>query len=71
MLAGAMGEAQERLAGLPGLAEAAALASAAGPEKEQAASLPRDATADVWLREGEGMPKPGPFLPSWIPSAYG
>ncbi|KAL4439949.1 hypothetical protein ABPG75_002950 [Micractinium tetrahymenae] len=48
---GPSGEAQEPMAPLPGPPEAEALASVAGPEKEQAASLPRDATADVWLRE--------------------
>lgn len=50
--AGEAAEAQEPLAALQGLPEAEALASAAGPEREQALSLPRDATADVWLRDG-------------------
>ncbi len=50
--AGEAAEAQEPLAALPGPSEAEALASAAGPERLQALSLPRDATADVWLREG-------------------
>lgn len=50
--AGEVAEAQEPLAALPGPNEEEALASAAGPEREQAAGMPRDATADVWLREG-------------------
>jgi len=50
--AGPAAEAQEPTAALPGPPEAEALASAAGPEKEQALSMPRDATADLWLREG-------------------
>lgn len=50
--AGPSAEAQEPLAALPGPLEDEALASAAGPEREQAMSLPRDATADVWLRQG-------------------
>ena len=51
-VAGEVAEAQEPLAALPGPNEEEALASASGPEREQAMSLPRDATADVWLREG-------------------
>ena len=50
--AGEAAEAQEPIAALPGPSEAEALASAGGPEREQAASMPRDATADLWLREG-------------------
>ena len=50
--AGPSAEAQEPLAALPGPPEAAALESAAGVEREQAMAMPRDATADVWLREG-------------------
>lgn len=52
LTAGEAAEAQEPIAALPGPSEAEALASAAGPEREQATSMPRDATADVWLREG-------------------
>lgn len=46
-------EEEARCAGLPGPSEADALASAAGPEKASADSMPRDAVADLWSPDGE------------------
>lgn len=58
-LGAARREVDEPLAGRPGPSEAEALASASGWEKDVALSMPKDATQDVWMAEGEAGRGPG------------